>query len=70
VVYAVLIHIGVYMRVYINEFHPVYQVVVDDEVYDTMISRGRHFPLTRSQQWDIAAGYKEYLGRPWDSLTE
>lgn len=48
--------------IYVTEFHPVYQVWVDGQVYDTMISKSGHPPLTWSQQWDMAEGYKEYLG--------
>lgn len=48
-------------QVYVVEFHPFYQVIVDGAVRETMTMRAGHPPLTWSQQWDIAAGYKEYL---------
>jgi hypothetical protein len=54
------------MRVYINEFHPFYQVIVDGEVYDTFQAnrakdKRHNYPLTWSQQWDVASYYKEAL---------
>lgn len=43
-----------------TEAHPHYQVWVNGVVYDEMSADG--YPLTWSQQWDIAAGYREGLG--------
>jgi hypothetical protein len=48
------------MDVYLTEFHPVYQVWVNGEVYETFVMR-HGAPLTWSQQWDVASGYKEGL---------
>ena len=47
--------------VYVTEAHPVYQVWVDGKVFDQMKSAPGFPPLTWSQQWDIAAGYREAL---------
>lgn len=46
--------------VYVTESHPVYQVWVNGEVYDYFIARFGP-PLTWSQQWDVASGYREAL---------
>lgn len=45
--------------VYVTENHPWYQVWVDGEIYDTFSVTGP--PLTWSQQFDVAAGYREAL---------
>lgn len=37
----------------------VYTVMVDGQIYDTFESKTD--PLTWSQQWDVAAGYREAL---------
>lgn len=49
------------MDIYVSEFHPFYQVWVDGSVYDTMRMYPGHPPLTWSEQWDIANGYREAL---------
>lgn len=54
------------MDVYVTEFHPFYQVWVDGKVYDTLIANRavdpmNNLPLTWSQQWDIALGYRQAL---------
>ncbi len=46
--------------IYITECHPFYQVWVDGKIYDEMTER-TGTPLTWSQQWDIAQGYREAL---------
>lgn len=48
------------MDVYVAEMHPVYQVFVNGELYDTFVVR-KGAPLTWSQQWDVAEGYREAL---------
>lgn len=48
------------MDVYVTENHPLYQVWVDGAVYDSMLANFGP-PLTWSQQWDIADGYREAL---------
>lgn len=47
--------------VYVTEAHPIYQVWVDGRVYDWFEVRDGGAPLTWSQQWDVAAGYREAL---------
>lgn len=48
------------MDVYVTDSHPFYQVWVDGKVYDQFtVQKGP--PLTRSQQWDTAQGYREAL---------
>ena len=54
------------MDVYVTEFHPVYQVWVDGQIYDTFLANRavdptNNHPLTWSQQWDIARGYRDAL---------
>lgn len=54
------------MHVYVTEAHPVYQVWVDDAVYDTFVANRAvdeqyNRPLTWSEQWDVAQAYKEAL---------
>ena len=54
------------MDIYVTEAHPFYQVWVDGQVIDTFaanraVDPQRNTPLTWSQQWDVAAGYKEAL---------
>lgn len=49
------------MDVYVTECHPFYQVWVDGKIYDEMRVQPGHPPLTWSQQYDIAAGYREAL---------
>lgn len=51
------------MDVYVTESHPFYQVWVDGAIYDQFTARSGH-PLTWSQQWDVAAGYREGLEPP------
>ena len=48
------------MDVYVTESHPFYQVWVDGVVFDSFTSKFGP-PLTWSQQWDVAAGYREAL---------
>lgn len=52
------------MDVYVTESHPYYQVWVDGAVYAMMKSALGFPPLTWSQQWEIANGYKEALDVP------
>lgn len=47
--------------VYVSEAHPHYQVWVDGKIYDHMTMTPGHPPLTWSQQWDVANGYREAL---------
>lgn len=49
------------MDVYVTEAHPYYQVWVDGQIYDEMTMRKVDVPLTWSQQWDVASGYREAL---------
>ena len=49
------------MDVYVSEAHPHYQVWVDGKIYDEMTMEPGHHPLTWSQQWDVASGYREAL---------
>lgn len=48
------------VEVYVSECHPFYWVWVDGKIYDEMTVRNG-IPLTWSQQWDIANGYREGL---------
>ncbi len=49
---------------YVTEAHPYYQVWVDGEIYDEMVSQRGFPPLTWTQQFDVAAGYREALDTP------
>jgi hypothetical protein len=49
------------MDVYVSEDHPHYQVWVDGRIYDQFSARFGP-PLTWSQQWDVADGYRQGLG--------
>lgn len=54
------------MDIYVSEDHPFYQVWADGKVYDSFradqaIDKRHNTPLTWSQLWDVAEGYKEAL---------
>lgn len=52
-------------EVYVSENHPFYHVFINGRLHETLVMRWtkahKMQPLTFSQQWDIANGYKEYL---------
>lgn len=50
--------------VYVTEAHPWYQVWVDGAVYDAFSIIDGGPPLTWSQQFDVAAAYREGLSYP------
>lgn len=54
------------MDVYVTEQYPFYQVWVNGKVFDTFeanraVNIRYNRPLTWTEQWDVAEGYREAL---------
>lgn len=45
--------------VYVADHYPLYVVMVDGKPYDSFDTSGN--PLTWTEQWDVAEGYREGL---------